>query len=453
VNNSDVLPALLRMLPNDYMQQWHGMTTTYLDNYGLLEDCPGKNNNPLADYGGADHNEWRLPRGVHKLTFIKPDGAGNQIGINRYDVSGTRQDDSPISTATTDYWVIGCSVRVAEPLFVSPFLFNDPKMNNSAMLGINSLQFVMSIDSQMKRFWSSGLKDVPKGRYNLSLLADRPFENMQMYLKFLTSPLSLVLPPKSALPYMSLVPYVTSQSDNHALGVEKIYNINSLQLEVIPDRFYVYIRQRLSDQSVRSADSFLEIRKVSITFGNKSGILSSAQQEDLWKLSRRAGNQQDWYNWKGSANKYSSIAPYNASYATTGSVLVLDPSYLFGLNPYSASGSIGQYSFQMQVTAYRNVPDHPDATDFVPEIVVVAARSGMVITSSGSSTLTTNMLSAALTTEALQSDKDPMGSDQYSRLVGGASPASAMPSGGVRSGGVRSGGKSGKYSKLSALAM
>jgi hypothetical protein len=169
VNNSDVLPALLRCLPKDFMQKHYGMTPCYLDNYGLLADCVGKNNNPLGDYGVASFNDCLLPRGVHPISFIIPDGAGNLAGINRY-IGGVRQDASPISTGLDNYWVIGLEAELAEPLFVSPMLFGDPKFNDSGFLGINNFQLVLSVDSQMKRFWSSGLSNAATGTYNLRLL-------------------------------------------------------------------------------------------------------------------------------------------------------------------------------------------------------------------------------------------------------------------------------------------
>ena len=446
VNNSDVLPGLLRCLPKEFMQQYYGLTPTLLDNYACLCDCPGRSNNPLADYGGAGYNDFLLPRGVQEISYIIPDGAGNLAGINRYDSTGMRKDASPISTDETDYWVIGLQVKVAEPLFISPLLFGDPKFNRAGMLGINNLQLVLSIDSQMKRFFSSANTSVSSGRYNLSFKSNSAFEDMQMQLAFLTAPLPMVLPPKSVLPFMSYVPYVTQNNSSIDQGASAELNINSLQLEVIPDKFIIYVRQKLADQSVRSADSFLEIQKVSITFANQSGLLSNASQYQLYKLSRKNGCEQDWFTWRGYANKYLSIPPYNATYPLTGSVLVIDPSMDLGVSaPSLAAGSIGQYTFQMRLTVKRNVPDHPDKVGFVPEVVVVACRSGMMVTSSGTSTLTTNMLNAQLVTDTIDKDKNPSGTEEQPRLIGGV----------ARSGGARSGGaaKSAKYSKMSSLLM
>jgi hypothetical protein len=284
---------------------------------------------------------------------------------------------------------------------------------------------------------------------------------MQLQMRFLSAPLPLVLPPKSVLPYMSYVAYTTTQSTDAPVDTARTYNINSLQLEVVPDKLIVYIRQKLADQSVRSADSFLEINNVSLTFGNKSGLLSNASQEQLFKLSRKNGVQQDWYSWRGRANEYTSIEPYRGDVSTTGSVLIIDPSMDLGLAaPYLSAGSIGQFNLQMSIGATRRVANHPDKADYIPEVVVIACRSGYLATSSGSSTITTNMLNSQIVTEALESDKQPMGTDQYQRLVGGSMSSSDMPSemskGGVaRSGGVAfSGGRGrGKYSKLSALAL
>lgn len=370
VNNGDILDGLLRMLSAEMMQEYYGTTPCYLDNYALYSDANGASNNPMRGYDAASYNDKLLPRGCYEFEFIKPDGVGVDVGINRFNGS-TRIDASPFSTGPTDWWIIGLSVKVREPLMVSPCLFGDPKFNEAAFLGVNAFSLTLSVDSQMKRFWSSGLDKASK--YSLSFNAAKPFEDMKMELAYYTAPMPLILPSKSVLPLSSYVSYVTSQTQSHALNTEVLYNINSLQLNQVPDKVIVYIRNKKSDMSARVADSFLEIRSVNITFANTAGILSGATQYDLWKLSKKNGLQQDFLTWRGHAAGYDGEATGRKIYPTTGSVLCFDPAFDWSVcsAPFLSAGSIGQYNLSMKINAYRNCPDHPGVTGFTPEIVVI----------------------------------------------------------------------------------
>jgi hypothetical protein len=438
LNQNLCLPALLRMLDPEYMQKCSQTTPAYLDNYGDFTDCAGRSNNPMADYGGAGYENCLLPRGSHPI-----DVAG--FAIRRYN-AGVLQDASPISAALTNYWQIDVNMTFVEPLFVSPMLFGDSKFNQSAFLGVNNFQLVINADTQMSRFWSTGLPASIGGNAVPLALSMRGngFTNSALLLNFLTAPIPLVLPPKVSLPYSSYIAYVTSNQATIAakvartLPTEGTYNINSIQLEVIPDKIMVFARESLANQNQRSSDTFVEIKSISCTFGNKSGLLSNANQSQLWKMSRRNGSHQSYREYAGLAGKYTGNNPYVGEYATVGSLVVIDPSYDFGLqSPYLANGSIGQFNLQIQLVLANNKPSL-----LTPEIVVVCQRSGVVVTSAGSSTLTTNMLNSSIVTQAIESDKSPAGSDEYQRLVGGGSG-----SGGARSGGMK------RSSKLASLAM
>lgn len=448
VSMNQIFPALLRMLDKEFMQKHNGMTPTYLDNYGNLVDAVGRENNPMAGYNAACYNDCLLPRGVHPIEVV-----GFLIDRN----NGV--DNSPISLDLADYWEIQLSVKLTEPLFVSPFIFGDPKFNMSGLLGINNFQVLCNIDSGMSRFWSTGLPLNNGGADTSYTLQLRSFTDSKLLVNFLTAPLPMVLPPKVALPYSSYIAYVSNNFNAIPAKAERApasiqtVSINSIQFEVVPDKLILFARRRLATQNARSSDTFLEIRTLSCTFGNKSGLLSNASQEQLWELSRKNGCKLDWYNYRGLAGRFQGAAPYVGEYATAGSVLVINPTEDFGLqSPYLANGSIGQFNLQINNLVIAN----NFSEEVTPEVVVVGVRAGVIVTAAGQSTLTTNMLNSEIVTNAIESDKEPMGSDHYQRLVGGAG-SSDMPSmsGYGRSGGAKSGGinRMAKMSKLSKLAM
>jgi hypothetical protein len=445
-NQNLILPGLLRMLDPEQLQEYNGMCPAYLDNYANYPDCPGTNNNPFGDYGTAGYQSKLLPRGCHPLEAVV---------IRHFPAVGP-PDASAVSTALNDYWEIDVDFKSTEPFFVSPMLFGDPKFNQSGFLGINNFQIVISTDATASRAWGTGLvtqRDVdgrPLTPYSMALRG-KGFTSSRILMNFLTAPISMVLPPKSALPFSSYIAYTTTNQANIAAGASAELNINSVQFEVIPDKLILFVRRKLSDQDAYESDSFLSITSLQATFGNKSGLLSNMTQQDMYKLSKKNGLHQDWYCFSGLAGKYSGVAPNFSKYATVGSVVVMDPSMDFGLqSPYLSNGSIGQFNLQLRL----NVTNQTDRS-ISPEIVLVAMRSGVVVTSSGQSTLTTNMLNASIVTKAIEDDKNPMGSDYHKRLVGGMKSASDGPatrycSGKHGAGGSKSGGK---YSKLDSLAM
>ena len=444
LSQNQCLPGLLRMLNKEFMQKWNGSTPTYLDNYKELGEAVGKPNSPMNDFGGGSFNDCLLPRGNHPLQI-------NNFLISRFN-GGAFVDDIAISGDLADYWTIRIDAKFVEPLFVSPMIFGNPKFNQSAFLGINNFQLVINTDTTMSRFWSTGLPPAIGGNVVDYTLTLNSFLNSKLLLNFLTAPIPMILPPKVALPYSSYVAYVTNQFNAIPARVPRTalvpvnLDVNSIQLEVVPDKLIVFVRQRLSDQTVRSSDTFAVISAITCTFGNKSGLLSNASPEQLWQLTKKNGCQLDYYAFTGLANKYTAVIPHVGEYGTAGSVLVIDPSMDFGLaSPYLANGSVGQFNLQMRLSVANN-----SLAALNPEVVVIAMRSGAIVTTAGQSTLTTNMLNSEIVTKTIEGDKNPMGSDYDKRLVGGEGYSGAAVSGGARSGGARS---AGRQSKLSALSM
>ena len=113
--------------------------------YKFYEDAEGTNNNPLAGYSNASYDVDVLPRGAHPLKSI----------VVRHFKAGVFTDASVVSTALTDTWSIEMVVKVTEPVFLSPFIFGNPLYNKAGMVGINSMNFVMNVDSTCKRMFSS----------------------------------------------------------------------------------------------------------------------------------------------------------------------------------------------------------------------------------------------------------------------------------------------------------
>ena len=256
------------------------MTPYLIDRYQNYSDAVASNNNPLAGFKNASYNQHRLPRGAHPLDLLT---------ITRQPNGGGPTDNNPVSQNVGDSWVIDVSATFTEPLFLSPFLFHS-KYNEGGLLGINTMNFVFNVDAQMKRFFSSGLQKTGGGNpipYTLSLNQANAFTNPRIFLNFLTSQQTNLLPARNIVPYMDYPRYITSQQNTNVIpaGNSADIVINNIQLNQIPDKFVIVVRKRLSDKEARDSNGFFAINTISVNFNNASGLLSSSTPQDLWRMS------------------------------------------------------------------------------------------------------------------------------------------------------------------------
>jgi hypothetical protein len=234
-----------------------------------------------------------------------------------------------------------------------------------------------------------------------------------------------------------------------ALGAQpQIFKLtsNSIQLNQVPDKMIIVARLPMSQQNWSTTSSFLAIENIVCNFNNQSGILSSATQVDLWKMSMRNGSSQNFNEFFGEAsvNNGQGTGTY---VPTTGAMLVINPTIDFGLPNYLSAGSQGNFNFQFNLSVYNQFP-----YAVTPELVLICCNSGIMVTSQGVSNLYTGMLTKELVLKTNESTEvDPISTIEYQRLVGGKvcnQPLTALhkiykKQSGKRSAGVMSAGMSG----------
>ena len=405
INLQDVLPALLRLNDSRQLYKYNGMTPSLPDQaYKFYADGVASNNNPLAGYTNSSYDVDLLPRGSHPISMT----------LSRY-VAGVLTDNSPISTnQATNSWVVSCVVRVTEPVFLSPFIFGNPEFNKGGMVGINSMNFVMNIDSSCKRFFSTSSSGY---NYSVSLgtaTQPQPFQNCKMLLNFLSTQPTDLVPARNVLPYMDFPRYISLATSNPNIpsGASTTIVTNSVQLNQLPDYFIIMVRKPMSSQSVKDSTSFLPINSISVNLNNTSGLLSSATQQDLWRISVANNSTQNWSEFSGSAFRPNNATGVGSLLATTGSLLILSPARDLSLPSYLSSGSIGQYVFQANINVTNN-----ELSALTPEVVVMCVNSGIFTTLAGSSSIFTGVLTKQMVLDAQETE--PVSSTTYQRLVGG----------------------------------
>jgi len=448
VNTQDVLPSLLRMNNSRELYRYNSTTPAFPDcAYGSYADGVGSNNNPLSAFDNASFDIDQVPRGAFPVAVV----------IQRFQ-GGVFQDNSPVAVAVTNTWVIVVSTVVSEPLILSPFIFGDPEYNCQGLLGINNMTVTLNIDAQCKRLFSTannyitsislGTAAQPNGFTTASAvgIANQP-SAPALLLKFLSTQPSDLIQTKNVVPYMDFPRYLTNSANQPSVAslASATLTSSNLQINQIPDLFLINVRVPMSQQRWYNSSSFLTLNNISINLNNQSGLLSSASQYDLWRLSVRNGSTQSWGEFSGQQLVTNNATGAGSLVASTGSLLVLNPAYDLSLPDYISCGSLGNYNFQFQCGVTNQF-----GFSITPEIIIVCVNSGIFVTQSGVSSIYTGILTKEMVLSAKSgSQASAMTSAEVARMVGGKMLNGSLTAikgmrkhtrGGVMSAGVQSGG-------------
>jgi hypothetical protein len=458
INMKDVLPSLLRMNDSRELYRWNSTTPSLPDQaYGSYADAVGAFNNPMASYSNASYDVDQVPRGGFPLV-VKTWYIGN---------AEQAPGSNPVGNgvADTSYRVV-LQTTIAEPLFLSPFIFGNPEYNQQGFLGINNMAFTLNVDSTASRLVSS--IPITAGGYVTGVTLGAPdgtivFSSTSvggitgvsapaLLFKFLSTQPSDLIQTKNIVPYMDFPRYLTASANNPqvATGASPTLTTSNLQINQIPDLFIINVRIPMAEQTIFDPMGFLAIRGISINLNNQSGLLSSASTYDLWKMSVKNGSTQSWAEFSGQAQVSDATLVNGVLVPTTGSLLVINPAYDLSLPDYISCGSLGNYNFQANIQIYNQL------RSMRPEIVVTCVNSGIFTTQQGVSAIYTGILTKEMVLSAKSSGQaSAVHSAECERMIGGSMlnrPLSAMKRfgymrrhrevGGVMSGGVPSGGQS-----------
>ena len=328
INMKDVLPAIIRLLDKKELGAYNGTTATATDSFLNYND---------TFYGGA-------PVNGSVNTGLATDYAGRgSIFLKNYSCTGGA--GSLVETFT---W------HISEPLMLSPFIYSNPKSNGQAFYGIQNMNIVLNIGSDLNRvFRGCGppLNVSVAGAYSAGAITASPsgyvattgaadgvslpwissvvpgtggengsmFANTYLLFTFLTAHPSDLFPARNIVPYYELPRYITqgvaaaplvtalvAGSGNYLTsGIDTAsggnnFTSQTLQLNQIPDKLILYIRKQ--GQTWYDSDSYLPITGISIDFNNNSGLLSASRVEDLYRMSKDNGSNQSWNEFVGFQN-------------------------------------------------------------------------------------------------------------------------------------------------------
>jgi len=438
INLNDLKPFLTPLINKKQLQKYNGLCPT-LDHI-LIPGVAGTTTERLqsvnktfsSSYPGSLYGNEIYS--VRNVTLTSPGGVlTTNNNIIRYtNNSGAAQNAGTIIS-------LNFTIETVEPIFLSPFIFNGiSEYNNAGLVGINTLNMVFNLDpSALRAFYvvqrtigNNGFETVDN--INLSL---KEIKKSQIQCSFLSLQPSQLVQSKNCVPFIDFPRYITTYNSTVDANASVRITSNSLQLNQIPDYLLIGIRNRpittnprFLDGSVtleRQYDRFLPITSMNINFNNVSGLLSSATEYDLYKISVKNGLQCSW-------PEFSNIAPSGTfvsgaggisalNSACTGSFIVLDPSMDLSLPDFYSNGSIGVFSLQVEVTVNNRTGSQISSANGGLELVIVCCNAGIFNTVQGSSNTNSGLLNKeiVMNTKSQQS-QSAMSSSLYHRLVGGS---------------------------------
>jgi hypothetical protein len=185
----------------------------------------------------------------------------------------------------------------------------------------------------------------------------------------------------------------------------------------IPDYLIVTVRKQFQNMLTSDSDTFLPIKAITINFNNKSGLLSNAKREDLFRMSVANGCQTDFLEFSGKAQAVNFTVAggtfvNNSQLLLAGAPLVLQFGKDIEMDDFLAPGVLGQFSLSYTVTFENN------STGNLPvECLTILSHSGIIVNESGSSQTYTGVLSRSDVLDATAQESSLSDSD-VKRLVG-----------------------------------
>lgn len=352
---SQVIHALSRFhAPLNLKNGWMSAQPSFEDNYQLYSDADGATNNPLGDY---------------------LDSAGmSEIGRGAYHI--TVNSNTPTQAVITGI--------LREQIFLPPFLWDGHQAGG--LSNLTSLTFNWILNNNLARIWShSDITDV--GGLSTIGSINVAFSQPSMYLGFITPRLSQPIPPKITYPYFQISRYTTQTQSTLAPNDSATYKSNIIQLDSIPRKLYIYMKQSDSQiynnlhNQISTPDVFLQINSVNITWNNQQGVLSGASPQNLYDFSVQNGYNKSWTEWKGITQRLSGATGVNTKkIGLEGSIICIELSKDIGLNDSESEGILGNYNLQVQLT----VTNTNQKTTLTPDMYIIAVYDGTLVISNTS---------------------------------------------------------------------
>ncbi len=217
--------------------------------------------NPLNNYANSSFHD--LGRGAFKPTYVSSTSSHTNL--------------------TLDY--------VFSEYLMLPFLVNSGPESSGLtkatsmqlQLQLSSLNNILSYNASHLGAWTS---------LTTSVVSAELLYNQYTMDMFTEVPKVLNYPFK--VPSMVFTTNIGTTAANTTFAVQS----QNVQLMNLPKALYCWVSRSTASKSYIHADAFAEITSISIQFGGKTGLLSSASQQTLYQISRKNGVNMSFPQWK-----------------------------------------------------------------------------------------------------------------------------------------------------------
>ncbi len=346
INLADMIHPLLHFNADEELDMLdYSMTPSYPDQSQAYSQLNGCNRNPLGFYADS----------VDKSMMGR---AGFPFNI----VS------NPVSTNAAVPITAVVDMVVNEPLFLSPFYWGHA--NESGFYNVNTMDFnITFLGNAGFRMWSHDA--VSSGTTITAINAQftnfgnspAPFSYVDnqpyMLFKYITPLETEKLPFNQPItyPYFDVQRFPTDSQNAIAANVGWNFVSNNIQLNSIPRRMYIFVRERNQDlyNTCQNPDTYFSIENISVQFQNKNGLLASANKRQLYEMSVKNHCNMSWSQWSGQyllncGEVNQGAGPFSTTSNTIagiGSIICVEFATDIGLNDIEAPGKLGQYMLQI----------------------------------------------------------------------------------------------------------
>ena len=255
------------------------------------------------------------------------------------------------SSAATQLLVV---VNVVEALIASPFTYQGVADPEKAIFNLNNVIITMSFN-YLQRMLSYS---IPSGSTVSNVSA---VFNQQAILCEFIAPFENSLANRT---YPTSYNYTYIQSTDTTVaslgvGASVAISTNTQQLSIIPDYFLIYALPSVADLTGVSPslpDFFFPITAINIQIGQRSNVLGTANQYQLWTISKKNGSNVDWPRWSGQPILDSTCSTTGTANRGIygGGVLILSTAQDLNLPSSSSVGMTESQNFQANITIQNN---------------------------------------------------------------------------------------------------
>ena len=368
-NPSSYTRALSRYV-NDVKQRslLSSLSPQMLDQSITYAELDGTNRNPLGGYG---------------LNFQEC-ARGGFTGVTILTNTSTGIAD----TASV-------SLECAEYLELSPFISRGATQD-TAFIGFTTASIVLQLGGRGVGALS-GLSAAVWSHSSLGSVLTAVTTNVtaaSVLLTYIVPDSTQVIPSVNHYPYSDIGYYPTTNQNPVPALSQAILTQNSITLNSIPSRVYIWVAPQDSSVDISSTDTYFRIDNIRVIFATRISVVE-ATAEQLYAIALENGCNMEYSQWT----------------KNTGSVLALDFGKDIPLMAKEAVGKHGQFTFYVTVTC-----TNLSGVAVIPTISVMTLSDGVLTIDNGVVTRSVGILTESEILSSKQmpaTARRPMGDSLY----------------------------------------